>query len=991
MEGKSVELDASLNGTPQDFSSRQSTPNGERMQSIDSLFKSEEIPENENRSDSAVLALHRKYKKLLLLLWLNTKFPDGLGQILTDHEIQTDYLKEWHEFFERNPLLSKSSLDSSILDSVQPIHAEQVLPPASPTAPSESVTEPPVNEGSQEYEDEEVDVAEKPEIDLPSYISEKETIQPTLPEKDAIQHEEGVVDQETQENLRETGTIVEEENANRPSTSPTKRPQTPDSEYAALQLTKEQKSNERPNLVSNADVGLETIQIQPETSVTDKVGDTETIEQTVVCKSPTEPSHEISQDTTEASREEESVGEVTKQVIEETDPSSIIANNEKPEAEAVDQRVQQVDSLIPSNDEAEQRNSPPIPLSTTEKPFAQEAPKSESQKKSEGVKMLPEAFTSSKPLFQLSISLPFSLLPPSELSVQRKPEDTLDAWLLRTEMIPLHDDLENAYKYVSTNNWMHAYREKIVRESIRSVFNAKEKGTWSFRQPKRQKEMVSTKTHHDYILDEMQWMSIDFSQERRWKIVLAKQMVDSVMDYHTTSDKSTVCTPSSLSKNKKPYLYNGSRKNSMSSVSNYPSPDSASMMQDQYNALQSSSPLRDTDFCSTIFSDDVIATTNVEESRNSILNVPTYNPPNATENQLRTSAITYPIEPISRFALAKTRLKSSCIHTERKRLFSERDTVPHRSGDQSKNDEAFEDIDLNSEFRGGNTNKKRAFAPFTVRPPYPPLATENTSEVIWLPEEDELLLLLLRQYSFNWEFIASRLTPSGLYVSKTERRTAWDCFERWIRIDPQAANVQFTGSHARLAQQKLEESLQRSHQSMQNIHMRDSTTPVPHLLNQSSYFVLPTVSRQYRPIAIFEAIKKILKQREFAQKTATKRQNANVSTSSERLPPVPSPIELSRLKFEREAQIQQVQSQRNANLYMQHQNQTKMRPGAPISGTPQHQLAAYQAAVSQNSSATSSTGTSPVPSRAVPRLPNRLDYPNSPRLAAEQIQPFQQR
>ncbi|EPX70891.1 NuA4 histone acetyltransferase complex subunit Vid21 [Schizosaccharomyces octosporus yFS286] len=972
------------------------------METIDSFFLSEEENDDENKLNDTARALQRKYRKCLLLLWLNTKFPDGLGRILTSHEIQSDHLKEWNEFYKQNVLLrlysevewnlltifSKSSLDSSILESIQPVRMEEVFPVASPVIPSETARIPP-NEDVQEHENESLEKQKIQETDL-SDVPGEESSQRALSYKEAANDKKEIKDNDTSKSIKKELATNGETNEKEPSPLPAERTQTPDSEYAVLQLTKTQQKDEQRDVSTNNEASSEIVQPEAESTVSGEARNVGIAAEEVIPKSPTEAKHEVNlHKTDENVLKENNDMEIERRVIEETAPSSVIAQYEKSEAGTVDQPAQQDDSNISFDDSNQQRNVLSIPISTTEEPPVEDAAKGESQKQTGNIETFRESLTPSKPLFHLSFSLPFSLLPPSEFSVPKKVEDTLDAWLLRTEMIPLQNDLENAYKYVSTNNWMHAYKEKIVRESIRRVFNAKEKGTWSFRQPKRQKELIPIKTHHDYLLDEMQWMSIDFSQERRWKIVLAKQIVDSVMNYHNTSDKSTVCTPASLSKNKRPY----SRKESdrKENSSDLLSPDFAKTKLDQYDSLQRLSPPRNKEFYSTIFSEDVVAITDLEESHKPVFNVPTYDPPSTTEKQLRASGITNPIAPISRFALAKTKLKSSCIHTERKRLFSERDIIPQQSETAITKNKAFENNGVTTESQEENAKKKRAFAPFTVRPPYPPLTTENTSEIVWLPEEDELLLLLLRQYSFNWEFIANQLTPSGLYVPNTERRTAWDCFERWIQIDPQAGNVQFTGSHARLAQQKLDESLQKSKQSTQNLRLRDSHTPMPRMMSQNSYFILPTISRHYRPVAIFEAIKKTLKQREFTQKTAIKRQTTNVPTPHERLPPVPSPIELSRLKLEREAQIQQLQSQRNANLYMQHQNQTKMRPTASIPGTPQYNLAAYQAAVSQNSSATSSTGNSPVLPRAVPRLQNRLDYPNSPRLAAEQIPPFQQR
>ena len=39
------------------------------------------------------------------------------------------------------------------------------------------------------------------------------------------------------------------------------------------------------------------------------------------------------------------------------------------------------------------------------------------------------------------------------------------------------------------------------------------------------------KTHHDYVLEEMAWMSTDFATERRWKVAMAKKVAHAVVQY----------------------------------------------------------------------------------------------------------------------------------------------------------------------------------------------------------------------------------------------------------------------------------------------------------------------------------------------------------------------------------------------------------------------------------------------------------------------------
>ncbi|KAG9084580.1 chromatin modification- protein VID21, partial [Ceratobasidium sp. 392] len=57
-------------------------------------------------------------------------------------------------------------------------------------------------------------------------------------------------------------------------------------------------------------------------------------------------------------------------------------------------------------------------------------------------------------------------------------------------------------------------------------------GAWSFRQPKKQRGPVMSKTHRDYLMDEMKWLQVDFREERRWKTVLAFEVAHAVREWH---------------------------------------------------------------------------------------------------------------------------------------------------------------------------------------------------------------------------------------------------------------------------------------------------------------------------------------------------------------------------------------------------------------------------------------------------------------------------
>ncbi|KTF94230.1 hypothetical protein cypCar_00016866 [Cyprinus carpio] len=60
----------------------------------------------------------------------------------------------------------------------------------------------------------------------------------------------------------------------------------------------------------------------------------------------------------------------------------------------------------------------------------------------------------------------------------------------------------------------------------------KREGFWSLKRLTRITEPVRPKVHWDYLCEEMQWLSADFAQERRWKRGVARKVVRMVMRHH---------------------------------------------------------------------------------------------------------------------------------------------------------------------------------------------------------------------------------------------------------------------------------------------------------------------------------------------------------------------------------------------------------------------------------------------------------------------------
>jgi len=59
---------------------------------------------------------------------------------------------------------------------------------------------------------------------------------------------------------------------------------------------------------------------------------------------------------------------------------------------------------------------------------------------------------------------------------------------------------------------------------LQRVGELRRSGMWSSRRLPKVQETPRCKAQWDYVLDEMQWLAVDFAQERRWKMAAAKKV-----------------------------------------------------------------------------------------------------------------------------------------------------------------------------------------------------------------------------------------------------------------------------------------------------------------------------------------------------------------------------------------------------------------------------------------------------------------------------------
>lgn len=195
-----------------------------------------------------------------------------------------------------------------------------------------------------------------------------------------------------------------------------------------------------------------------------------------------------------------------------------------------------------------------------------------------------------------------------------------------------------------------------------------------------------------------------------------------------------------------------------------------------------------------------------------------------------------------------------------------------------------------------------------LRPPTAPSLRylKFRTPTIWLPEDDQELVKNINQYAYNWELISSQMSNYSIrgYVSNIERRTPWQCFERFVQLNEKFNVADMKGPKAHNAQIWLYEA----HKLQQQQKRRISPLGVGSESIQRGH-------RRLRWASMFEAMRKCIKKRENAPRPnpSQPRKPLDVKNMA-----VPTPQEMSELKAQRdEALRRDIQLKRAAKQRIQ--------------------------------------------------------------------------
>lgn len=554
-----------------------------------------------------------------------------------------------------------------------------------------------------------------------------------------------------------------------------------------------------------------------------------------------------------------------------------------------------------------------------------------------------------------------------------------------TQTLPLIKLLPGSHKSLSTENFEQALLEGKIAVLYSRIEELKRQGKWSLRQPIKyndpfvMKENKQSRFHWDYTLQEAKWMSVDFKETKKYKKACCVTMAQAVQDYWTHGKDATCIKRKEivhLSDDKMEDIIEESTKDkekenddNEDKVSSLPQEDSTPSVPGDQNTnddtIVKQEDIKDKEpeepasvDVGLLFSkpdDKVDEQQVIEEAQADIPRIPA-----KMEDKTSMFKLHLDLNDLKKIdqSIVKNLPKFTAFDDvdEDKPQLGSQPIKPNTNDIVSvskllypfdDDDDGFHKIVLKE--KSNNNKKTRRPTNETptglfqqsqrrfnyLKPPKPPLIRniEYRSPTIWLPQDDKYLIHYVAEFCFNWELISEHLLSTiasmKRYESNIERRTPWQCFERYIQLNEKFQFSDMKGGYSYHAQQWLEQA----HRAQLTTKRRISPLGVGNESIQRGH-------RRLRWASMFDAMRKCMKKRENqaakmnSRRTTDYTQHLSGNKANDR---IPTPSELSRLKFDRDKSIQEAylnqQATRN-RMMAAVANQQKQNMNRPNAGSP---------------------------------------------------------
>ncbi|KAI9665099.1 MAG: chromatin modification- protein VID21 [Bathelium mastoideum] len=549
----------------------------------------------------------------------------------------------------------------------------------------------------------------------------------------------------------------------------------------------------------------------------------------------------------------------------------------------------------------------------------------------------------------------------------------------------LSELLGSASKVLTTSNRSAEFRENLDNRVLRRVYQLQNANKWSLRQLERASEPPRPTTHLDYLLREMKWMRTDFREERKWKIATARNLAhwcaqwvmadkDQRLDLQVRLRAPQDSTPTALDLSSTPANDGnpGKSENALLEAADVLEEDEAAAEVVRAD-LSTQSTVAPAAVFSLGFEDSVFMLPETELGKKLVSELPSFSEPldRLTPKALESNS-SASILPVSKYVRGRVVAMSTGPPRKRSRYEYEPENDAVFEGSEypkleegsspSPNRRTAHDLppeqnDVALFYSDNKLLRERLHAGQAFRPPsefpMPPTSFyETRTSSHWLWDEDQKLRALVKDYTYNWSLISDSLSMSSANISSSERRTPWECFERWVQLEGLPAEMSkmqyFRTYQARLdAAQRTTMAQQQAQQQMlaQQGNAAGLQTP---LRRRTTVPIRVERRRSTKYLSIVDAMRKLARKREaLAHKQQEAAKAALLRKHHEAPPPksgVHTPQEFSNLKHEQEVKLQKRQemyrqqmiaTQRQAALQQRAAQQGNVQPNASNGVGPQ--------------------------------------------------------
>lgn len=495
-------------------------------------------------------------------------------------------------------------------------------------------------------------------------------------------------------------------------------------------------------------------------------------------------------------------------------------------------------------------------------------------------------------------------------------------------MQPIEKILFHANKTIATPDAYLAIQDHQACKVLRRVYHLQQHDKWSLRQPKRCPEPTRPPSHLDLLFQEMKWMRTDFREERKWKMAVAKNIAYACAEWveSTPEERKALQVAAYIPPPRTNDVTMGDA--DADGAENQPTPE---LVAEDADSPQMPDHLSD-DFPETVApsaifalqEDDVVFALRRTPASDKLLEeLPLYGAPLKVPRSDLTGPEydpdahwRRPALPLSKYVEGEMKLLSDGPPRKRSRY----DYFNEESDDERESAFAADTLAHNARLPPKSTEvalfapeskhiRDRLHAGHQFRPPseHPmPLQSfyECRSPSQWTMVEDDELRSLVRDYSYNWSLISSLLSTKSLFASGAERRTPWECFERWINLEGLPADMQKT-QYFKAYNSRIEAAQRVIAQQNQLAAQRASQEggAVTPIRRRQSTPLRVERRRNQKHLTLIDAMRKLAKKRET---TMQKQQHSAAQNAAKKVGdamaqrPGKTPREYSLLRWERD-------------------------------------------------------------------------------------------